>query len=80
MSEEFLPQDDMNIEMNDSDAGEEVEEINSEEVDRVVNVLEELIENVDSENIASILEDASNAIFYLVYDEGDLEDDTAEAA
>ena len=79
MSEEFLPQEDLELEMNDDNTGEGVEEITSEEVDRVVNALEELMETVDSENIASVLEEALNAIFYLVYDEGDLED-SAEAA
>lgn len=69
MSEEITP----------ANAEEEFEEISSEEVDRVVAALEELIETVESDNIRIQLEDASNNIFYLVYDESDLEDaDVAE--
>jgi hypothetical protein len=61
-------------------ADEEFEEISSDEVDRVVAVLDELIETVLSENIQAILEDASNSIFSLVYDENDLEEMQDEAA
>ncbi len=57
---------------------EEFEEISSEEVDRVIASLEELIDGVESENIRTQLETASNSIFYLVYDESDLEDDEEE--
>ena len=48
---------------------EEFEEISSLEVDQVVNALERLIATVDSENIRVILENASNDIFYLVYED-----------
>jgi len=56
--------------------GEEFEEITSDEVDRVVDQLEQLMETVTSENIKSYLEDAINNIFFLVYDsdDGDVSD------
>jgi DNA-binding transcriptional regulator GbsR (MarR family) len=56
--------------------GEEFEEITSDEVDRVVEQLEKLMETVSSENIKAYLEDAVNNIFFLLYDD----EDTAEAA
>lgn len=59
---------------------DEFEEINSEEVDRVVGILEELIPTVDSENIKSHLEEAMNAIYFLVYDESDAEAEEEEEA
>ena len=65
------------------DSEEEFEEITSDEVDRVIETLEDLAENVESENIRVHLENAVNEIFYLVYDDEDLELDddlTAEAA
>ncbi len=62
----------------------EYEEISSDEVDRVVASLEELMESTTSDNIRTHLEEAMNAVFYLVYDENDLEDEeedlSAEAA
>ena len=62
----------------------EYEEISSDEVDRVVASLEELMESTPSDNIRTHLEEAMNAVFYLVYDENDLEDEeedlSAEAA
>lgn len=70
----------------DDEGAEEFEEISSEEVDRVVAALEELIDGVSSENIRATLEEASNNIFYLIYDESDLDDEdlddeiSAEAA
>ncbi len=48
---------------------DEYEEISSEEVDRVVEALEELTETVTSENIRTYLEDVTNTIYTLVYDE-----------
>lgn len=54
---------------------DEFEEISSEEVDRVISQLEELIESTESNNIRTHLEEAMNSIFYLVYDDNDLEDD-----
>ncbi|MCA9039719.1 MAG: hypothetical protein KDA65_05155 [Planctomycetaceae bacterium] len=59
---------------------ESFEEISSDEVDRVVSNLETLAETVESENIRSYLEEAINNIFYLVYEDEDLEDDVADAA
>lgn len=59
---------------------DEFEEISSDEVDRVVGILDDLIETVQSENIQALLEDASNNIFSLVYDEEDLEQTHDEAA
>ena len=53
----------------------EYEEINSEEVDRVLAALEALAGTVQSETIRGLLETASNEIYYLVY-----EDDASAAA
>jgi DNA-binding transcriptional regulator GbsR (MarR family) len=58
------------------DENEEFEEITSDEVDRVVEQLEKLMETVSSENIKSYLEEAVNNIFFLMYDD----EDSAEAA
>jgi hypothetical protein len=55
---------------------EEFEEITSDEVDRIVEQLEKMIETVTSENIKAYLEEAVNNIYFLLYDE----DDNAEAA
>lgn len=59
---------------------DEFEEINSEEVDRIVGVIEELLPTIESENVKSLLEEAMNNIYYLVYDEEDeeLEDEDGE--
>lgn len=68
----------------DEDGGVEsdYEEISSDEVDRVVDALEELVSGVESENIKTYLEEALNAVYYLVYEEeADEEDEvTGEAA
>ena len=48
---------------------EEYEEISSEEVDRVVEAMDRLIEGVQSENIKHYLEEAASKIYYLVYEE-----------
>ena len=50
---------------------EEYEEISSEEVDRVVEALDRLIEGVQSENIKHYLEEAASNIYYLVYEDED---------
>ena len=71
-------EEDRMSEINESLEGEEFEEITSDEVDRVVEALEKLTGTVESENIRVILENASNDIWYLVYDEEETE--TAEAA
>ena len=48
---------------------QEYEEISSDEVDRVVEVLDGLIENTQSENIKHLLEEASSQVYYLVYED-----------
>jgi uncharacterized FlaG/YvyC family protein len=59
---------------------EEFEEITSDEVDRVVEQLENLMESVSSENIKAHLDDAINSIFFLVYDEEGEGEGTSDAA
>jgi hypothetical protein len=49
----------------------EYEEINSDDVDRVVAALEDLTGSVSSETIKAFLEECSNNIYYLVYDDED---------
>lgn len=59
---------------------DEFEEIDSDEVDRVVSFLDSLIEGVRSENIKHFLEEASSNIYFLVYEdesEAVAEDDSA---
>ncbi|APZ93618.1 hypothetical protein [Fuerstiella marisgermanici] len=58
---------------------QEFEEICSDEVDRVVEILDSLIENTQSENIKHFLEEASSNIYYLVY-EDESEDSSLEQA
>lgn len=48
---------------------DEYEEICSEEVDRVVETLDRLIEGVQSENVKHLLEEAASSIYFLVYEE-----------
>ncbi|MCA9063374.1 MAG: hypothetical protein KDA96_09955 [Planctomycetaceae bacterium] len=74
MSEETAGQtDDLAFDQDD------YEEISSEEVDRVVEMLDHLIESVQSENIKHYLEDAASNIYYLVYeDEVEVETESAE--
>jgi len=57
-------------------ADDDYEEISSDEVDRVVEALETLMATVDSENIRYFLEEATNSIYLLIYDD----DATSEAA
>jgi hypothetical protein len=57
---------------------EEFEEITSDEVDRVVAALDDLMESIDSLNIRSYLEEAATNIYCLVYDAE--EDELEEAA
>ncbi|MBT6154076.1 MAG: hypothetical protein HOL01_15470 [Planctomycetaceae bacterium] len=47
---------------------DEYEEICSDEVDRVVETLEQLAEGVASENIRTMLEEASQSVYELIYD------------
>ena len=58
------------------DWDDDYEEISSDEVDRVVEALETLMATVDSENIRYYLEEATNSIYLLIYDD----DTTSEAA
>lgn len=63
---EFQPaEDDHILPIDDEPTGYEV--ITSDEVDRVVTALEELMERVQSENIRSILDAAADEIYCLVY-------------
>ena len=59
---------------------QEFEEICSDEVDRVVEILDGLIENVQSENIKHFLEEASSNIYYLVYEDHEGDGTLEEAA
>ncbi len=61
---------------------DEYEEIGSDEVDRVVEALDRLIAGVQSENVKHYLEEAASNIYFLVYEEEDVEelDDTTEQA
>ncbi|HCP10701.1 MAG TPA: hypothetical protein DIT89_00025 [Planctomycetaceae bacterium] len=61
---------------------DEYEEISSDEVDRVVEALDRLIAGVQSENVKHYLEEAASNIYFLVYEEEDVEelDDTTEQA
>lgn len=55
-------------------ADDEYEEISSDEVDRVVAALDDLMESTDSLNIRLYLEEAAANIYGLVYDDEDLEE------
>ncbi len=66
--------------MSDVIEEQEFEEICSDEVDRVVEVLDNLIENTQSENIKHLLEEASSAIYYLVYEDEEEEGSLEQAA
>lgn len=63
MSEETISQTDE----------QDFEEICSDEVDRVVEILDGLIEKTQSENIKHFLEEASSNIYYLVYEDSEEE-------
>jgi hypothetical protein len=58
---------------------DEFEEITSDEVDRVVEALDQLIQTVESENIRFMLEEAAGNIFSLIYDD-EADDSASEAA
>ncbi|MEX0726152.1 MAG: hypothetical protein WEB58_07295 [Planctomycetaceae bacterium] len=55
-----------------ADVDEEFEEITSDEVDRIVAALDDLIDACHSENIKFFLEEAASNIFHLVYDKEDI--------
>lgn len=59
---------------------QEFEEICSDEVDRVVEVLDGLIEKIQSENIKHYLEEASSNIYYLIYEDEEEEGVLDQAA
>ena len=69
----------MSEELNSSNDGD-FEEICSDEVDRVVEILDGLIENSQSENIKHLLEEASSNIYYLVYEDEELPESLEQAA
>ena len=82
MSDEHLGELDLEGSEEDLETSEEYEEISSDEVDSVLESLEELANRVTSENIKTYLEEASQQIYELVYEdeaadeeEGELEDD-----
>jgi hypothetical protein len=58
--------------------GDDYEEISSDEVDRVVEALETLAATVESENIRFHLNEATDAIYLLIY--GDDDQPISEAA
>jgi len=68
----------------ESEEESEYEEISPDEVDSVVAKLEELISSTDSENIKAFLEEASEQIYYLIYEEEEdgetQEDEMSDAA
>lgn len=69
----------MSEELNNS-TDTDFEEICSDEVDRVVEILDGLIENSQSENIKHLLEEASSNIYYLVYEDEELPETLEQAA
>ena len=75
MSEEFDPTYDESQEFEDSEFEENAEyeeieeEINSDEVDRVLESLTSIMEKVESETIHEVLDETYNQIFGLVYEE-----------
>ena len=74
MSDELKFPVDSNPEATEAESSEdEFEEICSEEVDRVVAALDELMESTESQNIRSYLEEAAAGIYCLVYDDEDEE-------
>lgn len=80
MSEELLFN--ANDESDPAGDAEDFEEICSDEVDRIVEALEELVASTQSENIRYFLDEAANRIYELIYDDEDAldEDDLQEAA
>jgi len=64
--------------LGDSDAEYEDEEISTDEVDRVLESLTNLLEGVESTTVHEHLEEAYNQIFSLVYEEDGGEEDELE--
>ncbi|NIP85552.1 MAG: hypothetical protein GTO03_08300 [Planctomycetales bacterium] len=82
MSDDYLN----DYDAEDAEYEEMDEEISSEEVDRVLETLSDLMQNVESESVHEYLEEAYNGIFALIYEEEenavdteDEEDDQDEA-
>ncbi len=82
MSDELKFPADIDTEIVDDEAlaagDDEFEEITSDEVDRIVAALDELMESTDSLNIRTCLEEAATSIYCLVYDSD--EDELEQAA
>lgn len=77
MSDEFYDEDDdmdneEAYEYEDEELEGDVEEISSDDVDTVVSSLNALNEDIASENIRSIIENAIDEILHLVYTDDEL--------
>ena len=74
-NDDRVTDDEFDFEMIDDgtpeDLDDEYEEVSTDEVDRVLAVLEELAESVESENVRYYLEEAADNIFALVYEDED---------
>lgn len=57
---------------------DEYEVITSEEVDHVLDVLDQLINEVESENVRAHLEEAADRIFSLIYSEEEQDADRSQ--
>ena len=91
VSTEFNPIDEVNstddlvesaeeaVDHDKTEIDDDYEEICSDEVDRVVEALETLGESVQSQNIKVCLDEASDKVFYLIYDSEDEESDSTDA-
>ena len=79
MSDDLQIAPDLNRPDDGLESVEEFEEITSDEVDRVVEQLEQLMESVGSENIRFHLDEALNSIYYLIYDDAETEEDAETA-
>lgn len=62
------------------DGDDEYEVITSEEVDQVLDQLDQMIQSVESDNVRSILEEAADQIYCLIYSDDEEESQESEAA
>lgn len=69
-----------NDESDSAGDAEDFEEICSDEVDRIVEALEELVASTESENIRYFLDEAANHIYELIYDDETLDEDGLQEA
>ncbi|MCA8991833.1 MAG: hypothetical protein KDA88_07630 [Planctomycetaceae bacterium] len=70
LPEDFeLPEPEEIFESIENSDGSDFEEISSDEVDRVIEMLEAIIEDTQSENIRAYLDEAAENIYRLVYDD-----------